>query len=94
METTTTAELVSVGEASRYTNGSLFEIENTRETMNRILAEANISPIRSQARTSLQHQSRSALRRLVSKLRRGVQSFQGKFREKSKKYRITFLMRE
>ncbi len=72
------AELISVGDLSLYTNGSLFQINDSRETMNRILLEANMSPIRSQARAPLQRQSKSGLRRLVSKLRRGAQTFQGK----------------
>jgi len=68
---------MSISETSQYTNESMFEIDNTRETMNRVLAEIKISPIRSQTTTSLQHQSDSGVRRLVSKLRRSVQTFQG-----------------
>ena len=49
-------------------------IEDTRDTMNRILAEARIIPSRSQTRTILQHQSKSSLRRLFSKLNRGPAS--------------------
>ena len=48
--------------------------EDIRDTMNRIVAEARISPIRSQTRTTLQHQSKSNLRRLFSKLNRGTAS--------------------
>ncbi|CAM2703987.1 unnamed protein product [Rotaria socialis] len=54
-------------------------IEDTRVTMNRILAEANLSPIRSQTRMALQRQSKSGIRRLLSKLSRGAHSSQGTY---------------
>ncbi|CAF3482991.1 unnamed protein product [Rotaria socialis] len=56
-------------------------IEDTRVTMNRILAEANLSPIRSQTRMALQRQSKSGIRRLLSKLSRGAHSSQEKLAE-------------
>jgi hypothetical protein len=72
-----TADSVSITEQSQYTDTTLFEIEDTREPMNRILAETNLSPVRSQTRTMLQRQSKGGLCRLVSKLTRGVRHFQG-----------------
>ena len=59
---------------SHWTSGSEFMIEDTRDPMNRILAEASISPIRSPTRSTLQHQSKSSLRRLLSKFYRGTDS--------------------
>ena len=56
---------------SHWTSGSE---EDTRDSMNSILAEANVSPIRSQTRSTLQHQSKSSLRRLLYKLNRGTDS--------------------
>lgn len=76
-----TTELSSISETSLSTNGSMFEISDTREAMNRVLAEANMSLVRSQTTTSLNQQSKSGLRRLVSKLRSGVRTFQGKSNE-------------
>ena len=46
------------------------------ERMNRILAEFNLSSIRSQVTTSIKSQSKSALRRLVSKFTRGSKALQ------------------
>ena len=60
-----------------WTNESHFVIENARDTMKRIFAEASISPIRSQTRTKLQHQSKGSLRRLLSKLNRGTANLRG-----------------
>ena len=59
---------------SHWTSGSEFMIEDTRDSMNRILAEASISPIRSSTRSTLQHQSKSSLHRLLSKFNRGTDS--------------------
>ncbi|CAF4698348.1 unnamed protein product [Rotaria socialis] len=44
---------------SQFTNSTPCFIEDTRDTMNRILAEANLSPIRSHTRMALQRQSKS-----------------------------------
>ena len=52
-------------------------IENARDTMNRIFAEASISPVRLQTRTKLQHQSKGSLRHLLSKLNRGTAILRG-----------------
>ncbi|CAF4283930.1 unnamed protein product [Rotaria magnacalcarata] len=69
----------SIAGESQYSSGTQFAIEDTRDTINRILPETNISPIRSQARATLQHQSKSSLRRLLSKLNRGTASLQGTY---------------
>ncbi|CAF4334357.1 unnamed protein product [Rotaria magnacalcarata] len=71
----------SIAGESQYSSGTQFAIEDTRDTINRILPETNISPIRSQARATLQHQSKSSLRRLLSKLNRGTASLQEKLAE-------------
>ena len=68
---------VSISAASQYTAGSEFVIDNRRETMNRILAEVNLSPIRSQTTKSIKNQSKSGLRHLVSKFTRGSRALQG-----------------
>jgi hypothetical protein len=73
-------DAVSYSEQSQYTNTTPYVVEDTRETMNRILAAANSSPVRSQARTTLQNQSKSSLRRLLSKLTRGARTLQGMLR--------------
>ena len=62
----------SISMESHWTSGSEFIIEDTRDWMNRILAQTSISPIRSQTRSTLQHRSKSSLRRLLSKLNRGT----------------------
>ncbi|CAF4276505.1 unnamed protein product [Rotaria magnacalcarata] len=76
-----TQDLISIGDPSVATGVSTFKIVDTREAMNRILSEANISPIRSQTRMALESQSKSSLRRLVSKLNRGAQILQEKLAE-------------
>ncbi|CAF3629026.1 unnamed protein product [Rotaria socialis] len=76
-----TQDLISIGDPSVATGVSTFEIVDTREAMTRILPEANISPIRSQTRMALKSQSKSSLRRLVSKLSRGAQILQEKLAE-------------
>lgn len=74
-------DIVSYGEQSYCTNATPYVVEDPRATMNRILAEAQLSPIRSQARTTLQNQSKSSLRRLLSKLTRGARTLQGMLRK-------------
>lgn len=71
-------DAVSISVASQHTAGSAFVIDDPRETMNRILAEVNLSPIRSQTTKSITNQSKSGLRRLVSKFTRGSKALQGK----------------
>ena len=73
-------DVVSYGELSHYTNATPYMVEDNRATMNRILVEASLSPIRSQARTKLQNQSKSSVRRLLSKLTRGARTLQGMLR--------------
>ena len=58
-------------------DASTFEIVDARKQMNKILIETSLSPIRSQTRVPLKRQSKSSLRRLLSKLNRGAQMFQG-----------------
>ena len=68
---------VSIGATSQHTDESEFVVNDQRERINRILAEFNLSPIRSQVTTSIKSQSKSALRRLVSKFTRGSKALQG-----------------
>ena len=70
----------SYSEQSQYTNTTPYVVEDIQETMNRILAEASLSPVRSQVRTKLENQSNSSLRRLRSKLTRGARTLQGMLR--------------
>jgi hypothetical protein len=75
-------DLASISEHSEYVPDRsivIEDIQDNREAMNRILAEANVSPIRSQARKTLERQSKSGLRRLLSKFNRGTRSFEGIF---------------
>lgn len=67
----------SIDVTSRYTAGSEFVVNDQRERINRILAEVNLSPIRSQVTTSIKNQSKSAVRRLLSKFTRGSKALQG-----------------
>ncbi|CAF4225837.1 unnamed protein product [Rotaria magnacalcarata] len=67
--------------ASQHTTESEFVINDQRARMNRILSEFNLSPIRSQATTSIKNQSKSGLRRLVSKFTRGSKALQEKLAE-------------
>ena len=69
-----TEDCHSTSMKSHWTSGSEFMIEDTWDLMNRILAKASISSIRSQTRSTLQHQSKISLRRLLSKLNRGRDS--------------------
>lgn len=64
-------EEASVGPITTYSNftdGPEFVCHNSRDSMNRILAQANLSPIRSQTRKRLDLHSDSGLRRIASKL--------------------------
>ena len=62
---------------SNWSNGSQSMNEYTRDTIKRVLTEARISQIQSQTRTTPQHQSKSSLRRLFSKLNLGTASLRG-----------------
>ena len=53
---------------SYFTAASVLSIGNPRRSMNRILVESNLSPIRSQKRKRLDSCSKSGLRRIKSKL--------------------------
>ena len=72
-------DAASISANSHYAAASSYIIHDQRETMNRILLEANLSPIRSQTRRPLRKQSKSGLRRLVSKLTRATNAFRGIF---------------
>ena len=84
-------DTLSIVNPSFTTDVSTFEVVDTREQMNKILIEASMSPIRSQTRVSLKRQSKSSLRRLLSKLNRGAQMFQGMNENKIKNIRILLL---
>lgn len=70
-------DTVSISVASQHTTESAFVIDKPRETMNRILAEVNLSPVRSQTTKPIKAQSKSGLRRLLSKFTRGSRALQG-----------------
>ena len=73
-------DAASISASSHHTAESSFMINGQRETMNHILAESKLSPVRSQTTTALKRRSISGLRRLVSKLTRETRAFQGIFR--------------
>ena len=56
--------------------GSEFVIDNSGDSMNRVLAEVNLSPIHSQTRKRLDKQSKSGLRRITSKFSRAMRILQ------------------
>ena len=74
----------SISASSHCTAESSFMIDGLRETMNRILAEAKLTPVRSQTTIALKKQSKSDLCQLVSKLTRGTCAFQGLFQNRIK----------
>ena len=59
--------------SSNFTSRSEFTINDSRQSMNRILAEANLSPIRSQATKQIESYPESSLRRMKSKLNNAIQ---------------------
>lgn len=65
---------------SHNTCTSEFVIDDSRELMNHILAEVNLSPIRSQTRKKLSKYSDSGLRRIAAKLNASVQVIQSMLR--------------
>ena len=70
----------SVSANSQYTtDADSYTMHDQRDTMNRILPEAYLSPVRSQTTIPLKRQSKSGLRRLVSKLTRGTHVLQSIF---------------
>ncbi|CAF1620938.1 unnamed protein product [Adineta ricciae] len=74
-------DAIPVDIASQHTGGSEFTIDNRRDTMNRILADVNLSPIRSQTTKPIKDHSKSGLRRLISKFTRGSKAFQDELAE-------------
>ncbi|CAF4362249.1 unnamed protein product, partial [Rotaria sp. Silwood2] len=58
-----------------------YEIDDNRDSVNKILFEVGLSPIKSQTRKSLKQQSKGGVRRILSKLQRGIQLFQDKLAE-------------
>ena len=80
-----TNDAASISASSHHTTESSFTIDGQRDAMNRILAEAKLTPVRSQTTTALKKQSKSGLRRLVSKLTRGTHAFQGISRNRTKR---------
>lgn len=72
-------EEASLGQFSNYTvatNDTEFIVDDSRESINRILSQVSMSPIRSQARKRLDQHSESGLRRLTSKLTKAVRVIQ------------------
>ena len=78
-------DAASISASSHHTTESSFTIDGQRDAMNRILAEAKLTPVRSQTIIALKKQSKSGLRRLVSKLTRGTHAFQGISRNRTKR---------
>ena len=77
----------SVSANSQYTTGTdSYTMHDQRDTMNHILAEAYLSSVRSQTTIFLKRQSKSGLRRLVSKLTRGTHVLQSIFKKITKYY--------
>jgi hypothetical protein len=75
-------ENASLGQITTYsdmTDGSRFTIDGSRDSMNRILAQASLSLIRSQTRKRLDQHSDSGLRRLTSKLTNAVRIIQSMY---------------
>ena len=54
-----------------------YEIDDSRDSVNRILCEVRISPVKSRTSKALKEQSKSGVRHLLSKLQRSIQLFQG-----------------
>jgi hypothetical protein len=73
---------VSVGPITIYsdvTASSEFVIDNSRDLVNYMLSQFNLSPIKSQIRKDLDKNSASALRRVKSKLNGTMKVIQGMF---------------
>jgi hypothetical protein len=58
--------------------------DNSREEVNRMRAQLNKSPVRSQSATAPKNQSKSSIHRLKPKLMRGRRAFQSMFRKNMK----------
>ena len=63
---------------SNFTGASGLTMNDSRRSMNWILAEASLSPIRSQTRKRLDSYSKSGLRRIKSKLAKTVKTIESK----------------
>ena len=75
------ASTVEVDTYSHPSNTALdpsYEIDDNRDSVNRILLEVGLSPIKSQTGKALKQQSKSGVRRILSKFQRGIQVFQSK----------------
>ena len=73
---------VSLGGITTYTEtteGSEFIVGDSRDSMNQILTQVNLSPIQSQTRKRLDLHSESGLRRLTSKLTSTVRVIQSMY---------------
>ena len=60
-----------------------------RESTNRILSEMQVAPIKSQSTISLQKQSKSSVRRIMSHFKQRTRAFQSMFRVKRVKTRVS-----
>ena len=70
----------SVSPNSQYTTGAdSYTMHDQRDIMNRILGKAYLSLVKSQTTISRKRQSKSGLRRLVSKLTQGTYVLQSIF---------------
>jgi hypothetical protein len=69
----------SITNYSNITPRSEFIIDDSRESMNRILAQMNLSPIKSQTRKKLNKCSDSKLRYITSKIASTVRVIAGIF---------------
>jgi hypothetical protein len=73
---------ISVGPITTYsynTVASDFMFDDSRELVNNILAQVNLTPIRSQTRKRLDKYSNSGLRRITSKLTGTMKVIQSMF---------------
>ena len=73
---------LSVGPITTFSNATIaseFIIDDSRESMNRILSQVNLSPIRSQTRKRLDKHSDGSRRRITSKLTCAVRVIQSMF---------------
>jgi hypothetical protein len=66
------------------TGFSFSVYDNSHEEGNRMLAQLNESPVRSQSTTAPKDQSKSSIHRLKLKLMRGTRAFQSMFRKNMK----------
>ena len=73
---------LSVGPITTFSNATMtseFIIDGSRESMNRILSQVNLSPIRSRTRKRLDKHSDSSRRRITSKLIHAMRVIQSRF---------------